>query len=97
MDNASPTEIAQKAQTLVLTRLRDIKQSTVAEAMGISESELSKLKNDKLEDVLKMLAHCGLKVVPVTFKCMDPLTHAFVTRTAQKAMTEAPGLVWDAE
>lgn len=43
-------------------------QSNLAQAMGVSESTISRTKDD-IEPVMKVLAHLGLKVVPVEMKC----------------------------
>lgn len=59
-----PTEIARKSQTLVLQALQTEKRQTqIAAAMDCSQSTVSRLKNEHLENFCLMLAHAGLKVV----------------------------------
>lgn len=59
-----PTEIARKSQTLILHALQTEKRQTqIAAAMDCSQSTVSRLKNEHLENFCLMLAHAGLKVV----------------------------------
>ena len=59
-----PTEIARKSQTLILQALQTEKRQTqIAAAMDCSQSTISRLKNEHLENFCLMLAHAGLKVV----------------------------------
>ena len=59
-----PTEIARKSQTLILQALQTEKRQTqIAAAMDCSQSTVSRLKNEHLENFCLMLAHAGLKVV----------------------------------
>lgn len=48
------------------------RQVAIAAAMGVSESTVSRLKNDHLDSLCKLLAHSGLKIVPVEVKCFAP-------------------------
>jgi hypothetical protein len=41
----------------------------IAAVMGVSESTVSRLKNEHLESLCELLAHAGLKIVPVEVKC----------------------------
>lgn len=57
----------------VLKRLQEPgRQLAIASAMGVSESTVSRLKNDHLEGLCEMLAHAGLKIVPVEVQCFPP-------------------------
>jgi hypothetical protein len=70
---------------------------SVAAAMGVSESTVSRLKNEHMESVLTMLAHLGLKVVPADFKCVDREAYDFLVRSHTRVMEKAPGLIWEAD
>ncbi|MDP9893217.1 putative XRE-type DNA-binding protein [Variovorax boronicumulans] len=47
-------------------------QSAIAVAMGINESTVSRLMSDHLEKLSLVLAHAGLRVVPVEMRCFPP-------------------------
>lgn len=97
MTDKTPTERAQQAQTMVLQRLATATQSATAAAMGVSESTINRIKTERMEEVLLMLAHLGLKVVPAEFRCVDPEAYAFLTRTHERVMRQAPQLIWDVD
>jgi hypothetical protein len=96
--SATPAERARKGAQLALQRLQEPGTAAhVAVSMGISESTISRVKNERLEETLLMLAHLGLKVVPSDFKCVSRETYEFLTATHQRVMQVAPELVWDVE
>lgn len=69
----------------------------LAAAMGVSESTISRIKNDHLESVINLITHLGLKMVPIEYKCVDRAAYDFLTQTHQRIMQVAPQLVWDTE
>lgn len=97
MPEKTPIERAQQAQSMVLQRLAAATQSATATAMGVSESTINRIKTERLEEVLLMLAHLGLKVVPAEFKCVDPEAYAFLTKTHERVMRVQPQLIWDVD
>lgn len=68
--------------------------ASLATAMGTSESTVSRIKNERLAEVLLFLAHLGFKVVPADYKCVDPESHAFLTRMHERVLARAPQLIW---
>jgi len=70
------------------------KAASVATVMGLSDSTISRIKTERLEEVLLFLAHLGLKVVPAEFKCVDPAAYQFLTQTHERVLAKAPGLIW---
>lgn len=61
----TPAERARKTHSTVLQALsRPGTQAALAVALGVSESNISRLKNEHLEPVCQLLAHLGLKLVP---------------------------------
>ena len=93
-----PPERARKTVQLVLQRLQEPGTGVaVAAAMGCSESTVSRLKTEKLEEMALFMACLGLKVVPAEFKCVDPAAYAFLTATHEKVMRVAPQLIWEAD
>ena len=71
--SANPSERARKAYLTVLQRLQDPGTGVaVAAAMGVSESTVSRFKNEHMETLCQVLAHLGLKVVPVEMQCFPP-------------------------
>ena len=90
--SATPPERARKAVQLALQRLQEPGTGiAVAAAMGVSESTVSRIKTERLEEVALFLACLGLKVVPAEFKCVDPAAYAFLTATHEKVMRRAQG------
>lgn len=94
----SPAERARKGITLALQALQEPgKAGACAAVMGVSDSTISRIKTERLEEVLTLLAHLGLKIVPAEFKCVNPATYEFLTMTHQRVMTHAPQLIWESE
>jgi hypothetical protein len=69
--SAQVTERARKNHTLILQRLASVGQSQLAQALGVSESAVSRMKDKELADLSKLLAVLGLKVVPLEMRCFD--------------------------
>lgn len=69
--SASPAERARKISAIVLQRVqRDATQVALATSMGVSESTVSRmLAPEHLDKLALLLAHAGLKVVPVEMQC----------------------------
>lgn len=94
----TPAETARKGVQLALQALQEPgKAGAVAAAMGVSDSTISRIKTERLEEVVMVLAHLGLKVVPAEFKCVDPAAYTFLTTTHQRVMQKAPQLIWEQE
>jgi hypothetical protein len=71
--SVNPAERARKAYLTVLQRLQEPGSAVaVAAAMGVSESTVSRLKNEQMESLCAVIAHLGLKVVPVEMQCFKP-------------------------
>lgn len=62
--------------------------AAVATAMGLSESTISRIKNERLDEVLLFLAHLGIKCVPSSFQCVDEKTFAAFQVLWEKAMSQ---------
>jgi hypothetical protein len=93
----TPHERARRAHTLVLKRLSLGMGGQIAEAMGIAPSTVSELKNKHLENVLLLLAHLDLKVVPTDTHCVSPNAFALLKESHEKLIRLAPHMVWDGE
>lgn len=94
----SPAEKSRKLRASVLQAVqRDGKQHAIAAAMGVSDSTISRLVNDHLDNFAALLAHAGLKVVPVEFTCVSPETYQFLTATHARVLQKAPELIWDVD
>lgn len=91
-------ETARKGLTLALHRLQEPgKAGAVAAAMGVSDSTISRIKTERLEECMQFLAHLGIKCVPADYRCVNPEAYAFLTKTHERVMREAPQLIWDIE
>lgn len=95
----TPIERARKACSTVLRAMQEPgRQGAIAAAMGVSESTVSRLKNDQLEQFCLLLAHAGLKVVPVEMQCFpaDKVQALLTLARAHLAAVERPDqLVWE--
>jgi hypothetical protein len=66
----SPLEKSRKALSAVLQVLKNNgKQGAIATAMGISDSTMSRLVNDHMEQIVSALYHGGFKVVSQDMQC----------------------------
>jgi hypothetical protein len=66
--------------------------------MGVSESTVSRMKNDQLEQFCLLLAHAGLKVVPIEMQCFpaDKVQALLTLARDHLAAIERPDqLVWE--
>lgn len=63
---------SRKNLSTILKALGSAGQVHVAEAIRKDESTVSKMKDKELPLLARLLAACGLKVVPVTVECYDP-------------------------
>lgn len=52
-----------------MQRLAAVGLEPVAEFVGVDESTVSRWKGKEIPLVTKMLARCGLKVVPIELRC----------------------------
>lgn len=60
---------------MVLHRLQQPGTATaLASAMGVSEATISRIKNERLEECLLLLAHLEIKCVPSSHHCVDERT-----------------------
>lgn len=96
--SAGARETARKGYAFVLQRLASVGQTSIAEQLGVSESTLSRIKNDDLERIVLLLALLGAKVVPTTARCyapdtIEPLLILAKQRMAQLETVEQ--LAWD--
>lgn len=57
-------ERSRKIERIILQRLADKTQTAVAVELGLSESKISRIKNDDLPEIANLLRCLGLKVVP---------------------------------
>lgn len=70
-DLESPTARANKIASSIL-KATTRSQGSIAAAMGINESTVSRLMSDHLEKLSLVLAHAGLRVVPSEMRCFPP-------------------------
>lgn len=89
---------SRKNLAAILKGLGSAGQARVAEAISKDESTVSKMKDRELPQLAKMLAACGLKIVPQSVKCYDPefIGAIFYLARGRLAQTENPvELEWD--
>ena len=57
-------ERSRKIESMILQRLAEKTQTSIAIELGVSESKISRLKNDDIPMISKLINCLGLKVVP---------------------------------
>lgn len=93
-----PSERARKIASVILQRLAGGAQSAIAASVGVSESTVSRFKSEHLDTFAAILAHAGLKVVPVESVCVDPKRVEAMGELLNAALRKAPNpasLLWD--
>jgi predicted XRE-type DNA-binding protein len=98
-EDNTPSVRARKIASVVLKATqRDATQAAIAASIGISESTLSRLMSDHLDKFAQVLAHAGLKVVPVTVQCYSPEKIGALLTLARDHLAQIHGteqLIWD--
>jgi hypothetical protein len=88
-------ERAQRMQSVVLQRLQSNGLATsIANATGMSEGTISRLKNEHLDNFCQMLAHAGLKIVEAERTVVDADTYRAIAHIATKAMRDPQVARW---
>lgn len=94
--SATPVEKARNAHSRVLQAMQNPGTgSALAVSMGVSDSTVSRLKTEHLEQVLVLLYQLGFKIVPGDHKCIDAATYEFLTNKHAHVMRVAPQLIWE--
>ena len=85
--STSAIERSRNAHSRVLQAMKDPGiAGNVARVLGVSESTISRTKNEKLEDAITLLYHLGFKVVPQSHVCVDRAMYESMTTIARRAM-----------
>ena len=95
-----PSGYARKSCQNILHRLALVGLTPVAQAMGKSESTISRMKDTEIPELAAMLDALGLKVVPRELKCYDEKTMAALLQLAKERMNQCSTtqqLEWDDE
>lgn len=90
MSSSCPTRdaTARKNERLILQRLASHGQAPVAEALGVSESMVSRWKDGDIERFGRFLALLGLKITPVEYRCYDQRTLEAMLTLARQRMDQ---------
>lgn len=92
-------ERSRKNQSILLQRLAQTTQTTVALRLEVSESTVSRWVSKDLQTTAETLAALGVKVVPEEVKCFDPehveRLRYFAEIGIKHAKTPAQELEWD--
>jgi hypothetical protein len=84
----TPIEKARKANSIVLQVLKSNgKQGQVATSLGISDSSMSRLVNDHMEQVIAVLYQAGFKCVTQGKVCVDKDALDFMRRITTRVMS----------
>ena len=89
----SMVERSRKIERVILHAIADKGQAAIADGIGTSESTVSRLKDGQIETLSKVLAACGLKVVPSEYKCIDPQKAQAMVTLYEAAMSKIPNTV----
>lgn len=83
--DTDPQARARRMHSMCLSRL-DGRQSAIATTLGVSEASISRLKNDHLEMVLRVLSLSGLKVVDEDKVCVRRDEFLNMSRIVSRAL-----------
>jgi hypothetical protein len=99
--------IARKNEAMIRKRLSSVGLSTVANAMGVAESTVCRMKDaddkdgkSQIQRWAAALEAMGLKVTPIEYQCFDPREIEAIFTLAKgrmDRMNSARELVWDDE
>ena len=93
--SSSPIERSRKNVQVILQALASTGQNEVARSMAVHESTISRMKDGGIETFGALLAHLGLKAVPVGVQCFDPVyVEALKTLAARGIGADVPKLDW---
>jgi transcriptional regulator with XRE-family HTH domain len=83
--------------SLIFQRLSSAGGSHVAEALGVSEATISRLKNEQAEPFAAFLACLRLKLVPAEHECYAPeyIEHLRYFAKVGMQQQEPPKLDWE--
>jgi hypothetical protein len=88
--------MATKIEGVIFKGLHRHGQVTVAKRLGVAESTVSTAKTELIPKVARILAACGLKVVPIEAQCYPPEYLQALRVFARMAMeAEPPKLDWE--
>lgn len=97
----TPTERARKAYTEFLNAMKPAGTAQkIAELMGTSETTISNIKNQKVEDAIHLLYQLGYKIVSGDRVCVSRDMYQAVTTVARRALANqdtADSLMWEDE
>lgn len=86
---------SRKNEKVILSALAETSQAVAATCMGVNESTVSRMKQGDIEQMSKLLAACGLKVVPVNFQCYPEDEIAALRVLARRSdVLRADALTW---
>ena len=71
------------------------RQIALAATLGTSESTISRLKTERLEDCLTLLYALGFKVVESTRICVTPTALEFMRQVTSRALANECADLWD--
>lgn len=91
-------EKARKFEVLLLQRLATVGQNSVADALKVSDSTVSRLKEEAVSRFCQMLPVLGLKLVPAEMQCylpedIDPYIQ--LAKQHMRGMHSAQQLRWE--
>lgn len=90
----APSERARKIVQIVLQRLSESRQSEIAAALGVSEATISRVKNDQIELLARILAQAGLHVVPVEACVVEKKVLESINVLLSTALQKYPNLTY---
>lgn len=89
---------ARKSYSYLMQKLASVGNLAVAEAVGVDESTISRMKPEKFQEFARILAVLDLKVVPNEMKCFDEKEIGAILQLARSRMVDIESveqLEWD--
>lgn len=70
--SSNQSERSRKIESTILRAIAEVGQAEIARLTHVSESTVSRRKEDQIGQLSDLLAAAGLKVVPVSYRVIDP-------------------------
>jgi len=97
--STTPAERSRKAYASVLRAMEEPGTGrNLAQVLGVSETTVSRIKTEKLEDAITLICHLGFKVVSEARVCVDRTAFEAMATLARRAMScehISRQLIWD--
>lgn len=96
--SSDPRATARNAHSMLLQRLRtDISQTDAAQLLGVNKSTINRLVNSHAEDLLRLMAVAGLRVVDRSARVIAEEDLEVLRRLARRGLEQVATMELDSD